>query len=180
MSFVCPAPSFWAAFSASSLVLQLQVSAATPRPHLLAVFPVSCDLDQLREPAGRTDLRQPPAFTSRFGRKWWISLVFKSLVATTFVFKEHFFCLASCCVETYRKCEGGNFPVILFDVALKQQNFPFSVRSACVCDIFDILRNAWEHTRFKRGTSPLTLMDFQAILVSEHVSPLSCGGTDRG
>lgn len=51
---------------------------------------------------------------------------------------------------------------------------------ASVCDGFDLL-GAWlERAHFKRGTSPLTLMDLRAILVSERVSPLSCGGTDRG
>lgn len=43
--------------------------------------------------------------------------------------------------------------------------------AASVCDGFDSL-SAWlEHTSFKKGTGPLTLMDFRAILVSEHVSP---------
>lgn len=59
--------------------------------------------------------------------------------------------------------------------ALKQRNFSSqgsaNVCMASVCDISDILRTLLEHTRFKRETSPLTLMDFQAILVSEHVSP---------
>lgn len=42
---------------------------------------------------------------------------------------------------------------------------------ASVCDGLD-LPSAWlEHRRFKGGTSPLTLMDFRAILVSGHVSP---------